>query len=188
MENTLNPVQMMGSLSERKTFFLYQLVKINREGCDKLTEWLLKSDFFTAPCSKDHHLNREGGLLEHSINVYNLFIEKNVRYDLGLSDDSVRICALLHDLCKANFYKFNKTTGKIYYDDKFPMGHGEKSVILIQHFMDLSPEECCIIRWHMAGFDLSPYAKGAYYTALKLYPACLALHTADYEASVFLEG
>lgn len=175
-----------------------ELVSIKRKGINKLIKYLDKSDFFTAPCSIDHHLNIRGGLAQHSWNVYLLFKEKNTRYNLTMTEDTMKICGLMHDICKTEFYKLvikeNKEGIKdgstIYgyeYDDKFPLGHGEKSVIILQRFISLTEEECCIIRWHMAGFDLSNYSKPAYYEALRKYPACLALHTADYEATTFLE-
>ena len=176
----------MENIENLKIEFISEMDCIVRPGMDKLKAWLLKGDFFEAPASKDHHLNYAGGLLAHSLNVFKLFNEKNERYLLGLPMDSVRLCGLFHDLCKANFYR--KGPNGYYYDDKFPIGHGEKSVILLQHFIDLTPEECLIIRWHMAGFDISSTNKGAYYTALKKFPACLALHTADYEATVLMES
>ena len=173
-------------------------MKIKREGIQNLIKWLEnnpQTSFYKSPCSKDHHLNYEGGLAIHSWNVYELFKEKNQRYKLGLSEESVIICGLLHDICKVNFYKQVKTYKDgcsepeygYEYDDKFPIGHGEKSVIIIEKFITLTDEEACIIRWHMAGFDISPYGKPAYYKAIEMYPACLALHTADYEATTFLE-
>lgn len=148
--------------------------------------WLETStDFFIAPCSRDHHLNVKGGLAIHSWNVYTLLKEKNKRYKLGLSKDTMIICGLLHDLCKTNFYK--GTDDGYVYDEKLPLGHGEKSVILLMRYIELTIQEMCMIRWHMSGFDISPYGKSSYYNAIKMYPACLALHTADYESTIFLE-
>ena len=176
-----------------------ELNKLIDKRCDgDFVLWLLnETDFFKAPCSKDHHLNIEGGLAKHSWNVYQLLKEKNKRYNLELSEDSLIICGLLHDICKANFYKeklkFDETlTKRVHdgyeYDDKFPLGHGEKSVIILMKGIGLTEQEACMIRWHMAGFDISPYGKPAYYKAIEMYPACLALHTADYEATTFLEA
>jgi HD superfamily phosphohydrolase YqeK len=142
------------------------------------------------------HGNYEGALVEHSLNVYKLFKEKNERYDLGLSEDSVKIMALLHDLCKANFYKPSTRNKKIdgqwkqlpWYDidDSFPVGHGEKSVIMIQQFIRLSAEEMLGIRWHMGGY----VANDDYRTlsnAWDKYKSGTCLHTADLEASNILE-
>lgn len=175
-----------------KELILNELNKSRRGGIIHLIQWLEDSDFFYAPCSKNHHLNTPGGLAQHSWNVFKLLKEKNERYSLKLNDDTIRICGLLHDVCKIDFYKEVKDDeGNIHYeiDDKFPIGHGEKSVIILQAFIRLTDEECCIIRWHMANFadELNEYHRDAYYKAINIYPAVLALHTADYEATVFLE-
>jgi len=175
---------------------LDELSKIQRHGKAEFIEWLKSTDFFIAPCSKGYHLNIKGGLAQHSWNVYQLFSEKNQRYKLGLSLDTVIICGLLHDVCKIAFYRRKKKwdnekrkkTWQYGYEDKFPVGHGEKSVIILQRFFRLSEQECCIIRWHMAGFDISPYGKPAHQRAVEMYPACIALHTADYESASFLEN
>ena len=84
---------------------------ITREGSDKLLDFLCKSDFFTAPASTRFHGSYEGGLLEHSLNVYEClcdFVKRprfRDKYGFSFSDESVAIVALLHDLCKVNFYK-----------------------------------------------------------------------------------
>ena len=119
-----------------KERFLKLLKDVDRPGMDKLISWTEKTDFFTAPASSMFHGNYEGALCEHSLNVYDLFKEKNERYELGLSEESVKIMALLHDLCKADFYKPTTRNKKIdgkwtavpWYeiDDSLPCGHGEK--------------------------------------------------------------
>ena len=43
---------------------------IKREGADKLLEYLVSSDFFLAPASAKFHSSYEGGLCDHSLNVY----------------------------------------------------------------------------------------------------------------------
>lgn len=181
---------------ENKEKFIKLLKQINRDGIDKLIKWIEGSDFFVAPASTMFHGNYDGALVEHSINVYELFKEKNERYDLGLSEESVIIMGLLHDLCKANFYKPSTRNKKIdgkwvvvpWYDieDNFPVGHGEKSVLMIQQFIRLSAEEMLGIRWHMGGY----VSKDDYRTlsaAWDKYKSGACLHTADLEASNLLE-
>jgi hypothetical protein len=186
-----------------KEKILGELRQVRRKLMGDFINWLEdESDFFTAPCSVGHHLNVEGGLAEHSWNVFLLFKEKNERYKLGLSEDSVRICSLLHDVCKIHFYAktpiYNRRGAvgdapagyEWGYEDTFPIGHGEKSVIRLLRYIPLTDEECCIIRWHMSAFNLdlgNSYQSKAYYGATSMYPACVALHTADYEATTFLE-
>lgn len=180
-----------------KDRILTLLKSVNRDGIDNLIEWLEKSDFFTAPASTKFHGNYEGGLAEHSYNVYQLFKLKVEQFNLGLSEETIIISSLLHDLCKVNFYKKEQRWRKdennkweeyypYVYDDKLPLGHGEKSVMLLQSYIKLTREEIFLIRFHMGGFLDGENLK-SYYQAVELYPYIVALHTADYEASKFLE-
>jgi Predicted HD-superfamily hydrolase len=186
-------------IQENKERFLNLLKEVTRPGMDKLIEWIeTKSDFFIAPASTMFHGNYEGALVEHSLNVYKLFKEKNDRYDFGLSEDSIKIMGLLHDICKANFYKpstrnkKDQDTGKWFsipwfdIDDSFPIGHGEKSVIMLRCYIPLSTEEMLGIRWHMGGFEPESNYK-ALNAAWDKYKSGACLHSADLEASNILE-
>jgi len=141
---------------------------IQREGIEELLSWLDQSDFYIAPASTKYHGNYEGGLLEHSLNVYNKFlqIKRFVTFEEGKepTPETIAIITLFHDLCKVNFYKKGtrnvkdengKWFAKEVYEvsEKIPLGHGEKSCIILQQFMKLSIEELLAIRWHMGGFD-----------------------------------
>ena len=189
-----------------KQIILDVLSKVQRPGMDKVIDYLNKSDFFTAPASTKYHGNFEGGLAEHSYNVYELFKLKNEEYQLELPEETVIIAALLHDICKTDFYKKGirnvKQGKKLNYrgqevdnwvekevwevEDSYPIGHGEKSVILLQQLISLTYEEILLIRWHMGGFEGKDNSL-TMYNAYKMFPACVALHTADIEASYFLE-
>lgn len=172
---------------------------IKREGADKLLDWLEKSDFFSAPASTKFHSAHEGGLCEHSVKVFQRFLEliKNEygeNFEEKISMESIALIALCHDVCKVNTYKTDfrnvKENGvwvqKPYYavDDKLPYGHGEKSVYIINGFTRLSREEALAINWHMGAFDLR--VQGGSY-ALKdvfiAYPIALLFHIADVMAS-----
>lgn len=179
--------------------------KIKREGSQNLLEWLEKTDFFIAPSSTKFHGNYEGGLVEHSVNVYNclkmLVNEYKKQFpDYEISDETIAISALLHDLCKTNFYVKgfrnvkNEETGQwekkeIYtINDKLCMGHGEGSVYMIQAFMKLNRDEALAIRWHMNGFDNA--VKGGDFSmngAKEQTPLVTLLQIADLWASSFLE-
>lgn len=179
--------------------------KIKREGSQNLLEWLEKTDFFIAPSSTKFHGNYEGGLVEHSVNVYNclkmLVNEYKKQFpDYEISDETIAISALLHDLCKTNFYVKgfrnvkNEETGQwekkeIYtINDKLCMGHGEGSVYMIQAFMKLNRDEALAIRWHMNGFDSA--VKGGDFSmngAKEQTPLVTLLQIADLWASSFLE-
>lgn len=175
---------------------------IKRDGIDELLNWLESSDFFIAPASSKYHGAYAGGLLEHSLNIYDCLKNAVKKYpEFGIEDESVTICALFHDLCKANFYKTgtrnvkDEKTGRWYkkdiyeIDEKFPIGHGEKSCIILQWFLKrLTTDELLAIRYHMGGFDA--VVKGGDYGVSKAFEMCkLApmLHLADMEATYLIE-
>ena len=172
---------------------------VSREGSAPLLEWLQKTDFFTAPASSKFHCACLGGLVQHSVSVYHTMREKHFEEGKD-SEESFAICALLHDVCKAQFYKEsfrnvkNETTGawekKSFYqvDDSFPYGHGENSVFLIERFLRLKTSEAMAIRWHMGGFDDA--ARGGSFAisqAYERYPLAVKLHLADLESTYLRE-
>lgn len=177
---------------------LSRLEKVKRKGMDRLIDYLInKADYLTAPASTNFHGNYEGGLIEHCNYVVNLLYEKNKRYELGIPDESIIICGLLHDICKCDFYdrsvkwvKENKEW-KAYLrysvEDTMPLGHGAKSVIILQDFIKLTELEKYLIMWHMYTNDLSDYNKYTLNNAVELYPAIVAMYTADLEASTYFE-
>ncbi len=168
---------------------------IKREGSIELLEYLKKTDFFVAPASTQFHSAYEGGLCEHSINVYNRFLN-SVRNEYGeeyLTDEkmeTIAICGLLHDICKIETFKVDYRNKKVdgnwvtvpYYmvEDNLPYGHGEKSVYIISGFMRLTREEAMMINWHMGGFD-ARVRGGAYGLSEAYYkfPLAVILHTCD---------
>ncbi len=178
---------------------------ITREGNGQLLDFLQSpgSDFFTAPASTRFHGSYEGGLAEHSINVYHCLKDYLARdrvrdvYGLSCSDESIAVVALLHDLCKINSYKVGSRNVKdasgvwqsvpyYEYKDLFPYGHGEKSVYIISKYMRLTDEEAFAIRYHM-GFSGEEETKNVG-DAFRLYPLALAASTADMEATFFVEN
>lgn len=172
---------------------------IHREGAAAFLEWLKKTDFFTAPASTKFHCACYGGLVQHSVNVYRVFRERHFDPETD-SEESFALCALLHDVCKAQFYKEsfrnvkNEQTGawekRPYYtvEDSFPYGHGEKSVFMIERFIRLKTSEAMAIRWHMGGFDDS--VRGGSFAlsqAFERYPIAVKLHLADLESTYLKE-
>lgn len=193
--------------------FEFLMAEVNRVGIDKLMEYIKKSDFYTAPASTRFHSCHEGGLLEHSLNVYDCLIAKlnsPVWRDIleSVGRESIIVCALLHDICKTNFYIVEYRNKKVYsetgkkidshgrYDwcsvpgytveDKIPYGHGEKSVMMVDKFIELKPHERYAIRWHM-GFTEPKETWNTLTTAIEKYPFILALHEADLESTYLLE-
>ena len=180
-----------------KEEFIELLKSTNREGMDNLIEFLGKTDFFTAPASTKFHGNFEGGLVAHSMKVYEILkhLVDNSIIDLSVSEETIIIVGLLHDVCKANFYKIDYRNAKNergewekvpYYtvDDTIPYGHGEKSVMMVSEYIKLTPEEKYAIRWHM-GFSEPKESYNTLGQAYKKYPFALLVHEADLEANYF---
>ena len=173
------------------------LLSTKRKGIQELVNWLDGSDFKVAPASTRYHGNHEGGLLEHSLNVYNECIrQKDLIKLFNIPQDTLIITSLLHDICKVNYYKMDvrnvKKNGawvqEPYYtvDDMFPMGHAEKSIIIAQQFIQLSEVEIAMIRAHMGGFVSDNYfTPSAVYNK---YPEAIVLHNADLIATYVLES
>lgn len=192
-------------MTSKEKFIEIYNTNIKREGADKLLEYLLSptSDFFTAPASARFHSSYEGGLCDHSINVYeclkSYLNSSRVKEGFGFeySDESIAIVSLLHDLCKVNVYKKGFRNVKdergawqrvdtFEYDDKLPYGHGEKSVYIISGYMKLTREEAFAIRYHM-GYSSTEDARNVS-AAFEMFPLAFALSTADSEATYFIES
>lgn len=168
--------------------------RIKRDGIDQLLGLLRTTDFYTAPASTRYHHAYEGGLAKHSLEVFDI-LDTDLNLEFEFSKESIAIVALFHDLCKIGFYKVDTRNTKDekgkwiqvpYYtvEDKFPYGHGEKSVYLINSIMKLTDEEAMAIRWHM-GFsekDNMIYVNEAF----KQFPLALRLHIADMKSSYLM--
>ncbi len=186
-------------MTKKEEFIKIYKENIKREGADKLLNYLLSRDFFTAPASTRYHCAYEGGLCEHSVNVYHRLL-KNAKNEYGenfesvISKETIAICALLHDLCKIDFYKIEmrnvKENGvwvqKEHYvkGELLPYGHGEKSVYIINGFIRLTREEAMAINWHMGGFDSRVKGgDGSISEAFAIFPLILLLHLSDLQAT-----
>lgn len=190
-------------MTSRDRFIEVFTSKIKREGADKLLDFIIKSDFFTAPASARYHSAYEGGLCDHSLNVYDClvaYLDRDVareKYKLNYSEETIAIVSLLHDLCKTNVYKpgfrnVKNEQGKweqvptFEFDDKLPYGHGEKSVYMITPFMKLTREEAFAIRYHMGFSNVDDQRNVG--KAFEMFPLAFALSTADMEATYYLES
>jgi len=201
--------QYMESMNN-KDRFIELLRSTGREGVNEVIDELESLGFFEAPASTRFHLNCEGGLLEHSLNVCDTALavrEVMIAKDESLRDllpkDSVIIASLLHDTCKADIYKRvmkkRKNAFGVWEDvpgydvdySNFPMGHGEKSVIvLLCCGLALTDDEMMAIRWHMTAWDLafqSPEMKGNLNQAKEICPLLTLIQAADGLASNMLE-
>ena len=191
-------------MGAKEKFIEIYTQNIKREGADKLLEYLTSpaSDFFTAPASARFHSSYEGGLVDHSINVYEClksYLDSDRAKDFGFeySEESIAIVSLLHDLCKVNVYKKGFRNVKdekgawqrvdtFEFDDKLPYGHGEKSVYIISGYMKLTREEAFAIRYHM-GYSSTEDPRNVS-TAFEMFPLAFALSTADSEATYYIES
>ena len=192
-------------MNSKERFIELYKSTIKREGAAELLDFLLSpsSDFFEAPASARFHLSKEGGLCEHSLNVYDCLKSyldaPRTKEITGMtySDESIAIVSLLHDLCKINVYKKGFRNVKdekgawqrvdtFEYDDKMPYGHGEKSVYMITAYMKLTREEAFAIRYHM-GYSSTEDPRNIS-AAFEMFPLAFALSTADSEATYFIES
>jgi len=187
------------ALKERALELFRSTGKENIEG---LIDYLEnRTDYFSAPASTQFHGAYAGGLVDHSLAVYDNLVKMAALFEIQAKPESLIIIALLHDLCKTNFYKTgyrnrkNETTGQwekveVYeIDDKMPLGHSEKSIIIIQQFIKLTKEETLAIRWHMGAFDDSVQGSYAGMKALSnayhICPLAAVTHMADMATSYF---
>lgn len=180
---------------------------ISRDGIDNLMEWVEhETDFFTAPASTRYHGSYEGGLLEHSLNVYDRLVwEMEHTVGAGWEDiyspETVAIVALFHDLCKIDRYILTEKWRKDadgqwepydaydYNREKSEMGHGSQSVFYLQKFIQLTEVEAQAIYWHMGAYDISPYATlAACSETFKWNPLSFLVHRADMAATYVVEN
>ena len=201
----------MATLENNKERFISLLKGTARQGVDNVIAMLEKEGFFTAPASTKFHLNTEGGLLEHSLNVYDAammlkadMVKVNPSIEKDLPDDSIVLSTLLHDVCKSDIYfktmlsrkkpdgYWEKYEGyQTDYTKAFPMGHGEKSVIMVLSWgLSLTKEEMLSIRWHMAPWDMPTQSgehKESFNAAKALTPLCPLVQIADQIATALIE-
>ena len=198
------------TLQDNKERFVELLKSTQREGVESVIEDLEALGFFEAPASSTQHLNYDGGLVEHSLNVYDMavmlreqIIARRPDLEKSLPTESIIIASLLHDVCKADIYR--KVTRRrkdaigMYEEyqayevdySNLPIGHGEKSVIMIlRSRMCLEDDEVIAIRWHMSAWDL-PFQSFELSKSLNVArdksPLCSLIHTADTLAANLLE-
>ena len=179
--------------------FITLLSSVKRNNIEALLNWLIASDFFLAPASTKYHLACKGGLCQHSLNVYDSLMRLCCAYDIDIESnrDTLIIVALLHDVCKIYFYKptvINVKEGNSWVkrdgytiNDELPLGHGEKSLFLIERFIKLNNEEALAIRWHMGAFDNAFKGGEQALNSAQQWPLVPLLHAADLLSSQLLD-
>lgn len=210
MISRIEPIEILSkSLQRMKDEFVALLTSTNRAGVGKVIAYLDKAGFFIAPASISLHLNHDGGLVEHSLNVChtalrlrNMLIEMKPDLKERLPENSVKIAALLHDVCKSNIYhkvaRYRKDangrweTYQGYEVDysRFPFGHGEKSVVMLLRLgLELTNDELLAIRWHMGAWDLpfQSYEEKSNISSASGVPLVALLQASDGLAAHILE-
>lgn len=190
----------------RKTFLDVCRNYIQREGLLNLLEYLnCQTDFFSAPASAARHLDEPGGLCQHSLNVFEtlmrinkstmepyVFSNDNACFD-PISEESIAIVSLFHDIWKCNRFKSCEKRRKNHlgqwesyqgYEevDDFPYGHGEKSILMLSHYLKLNRDEMLAIRWHRGAFEAGEAGsqmRKAYYEACRRFALVPLLQSAD---------
>lgn len=184
-------------MNESRVAFAKALTVMDREGIDKLVDWLETTDFYKAPASSMFHGNYAGGLIDHSLHVYEELKKLCDFYCPGkYTEESIAIVALFHDLCKVNFYiestrnVKDERTGQWYKvpfykkQETNPMGgHGSKSMFLVMYHMHLTDIEAAAINCHMGPWDKQDYGNpGDVYENNEL---AWLLHVADERATYY---
>jgi len=192
-------------MQQKETFEKLASKYIDRPGIDDLLDFLSQSDFYNAPASTIYHGSYPGGLCEHSLNVFNSLVHEcetslGENWQDDISIESIAIVALFHDLCKVNTYEIyqrnvKNDNGKWEQIDayrknvKFPMGHGAKSVFMLNAFIEITPEEGLALYWHMGAFDIGNYS--TVNELSKAYETCqlaFLLHIADMKTTYITEN
>lgn len=205
----VNEILNLWTNSQKIEFFENALISTNRKGVEDIITFCKNTDFYYAPSSASYHSNYKGGLLDHTLLVYVLSIkyrqvllEMNPELEEKVSEEELTISSLLHDICKCCFYqpalKWRKDSNNQWeqyqayeINDSFPIGHGEKSVIMLQNLgLQLNPNEMLAIRYHMGSWDgamLTNDVKFSYSKALEICPLIVVLQHADNASSLLFE-
>lgn len=203
------------NIEKNKETFLSILNRVDRRGIEGLIEYLQVTDFFTAPRSTHYHNCKEGGLCEHSLNVYYNLKKLNDMYDKPLNEESMIVVALLHDMAKIDFYEKyiqNRKEYTKYGSQKDSAGyfnwvqvesykvkdsmlrpnvyseHGVCSFIMVNKWIELNDEETAAIINHHMDMDKSGYVRTDISEIYNRYPLAALLHIADTMATYLDEN
>ena len=174
----------MELVEDQKHQIINLLKQTGRENIDKVVEWMEQHGFFKTFASIAHHNAWYGGLAAHSYEVYEEAVKLNAELEEPLPEDSVVLCALLHDLCKAGLYYYDK---EAHATKKRPeiaaQGHGIRSLNILKSCgLPLSREEELAIWWHMGEHE-EPFDQPEVYESTKNIPLCNLIRIADHEAA-----
>lgn len=193
----------MSRISNRE-LFISIMKQVERPGVDELLAWLEGTDFYSAPASTRFHGSYPGGLVYHTLNVVYELRELVRFYDIkDISNESIVIVALAHDFCKINIYqetmvnvppqrsKSGKWEQQLGYkkNEILKLGHGAKSLSILQNFIKLEDYEKEAIFWHMGAYDTGTLSSiHDLYDVFKENKLAFLLHMADMVATYITES
>ena len=156
-------------LAANGELFKRRLLSLERPGTEELLAWLCTTDFFRAPLQPTNHGVFMGALCAHSLTVADVAVDLAKRWRPTIDPRSMELVGLLHDLWKADAFhpvkrrqrRPNNTWVSVlsfeYRVDSPQLGHGEKSALYAQRFIDLTNDELLAIRWSAGAFDDAAY-------------------------------
>jgi len=158
---------------------------------EELIHWLDEEGYFTSPASTKYHNDYSGGLMDHSWNVLELLDYYNASLGLAVPWETVRITALLHDVCKVGLYIGEN--GNYSVNKAHPKGHGELSLMIVRQFFKLTELEEKMIHYHMGPYGCHefdekngeyPLRGGGLANAWYHFPAVKVMYFCDELASL----
>lgn len=197
MMTTEEKNEQQARMEAQKKEYVDLLLSVQRAGMENLIDYLEnKTDFYKAPAAAKFHNNFEGGLLEHSLNVYKNFKSLLQLKNVEMEEESIIVSALLHDLCKCNYYvkeeRNRKVNGKWESYEQWThvksptilLPHSSRSIRLIRNFIPLKFVEELTIFYHMGPFGGEDYEyRNLLQDANEKYPQTLLFYIADLMAS-----
>lgn len=165
-----------------------------KPGYQSALEWLRTTDFYTAPASTQYHESVAGGLVTHSLKVYNKVVDlmKADTFKESVNIAEAALVALVHDWCKIDYYTVfyrnvkDDNTGKWTQQPGFkvnqkgiPLGHGATSLYLASRVMRLTPEQALAIRWHQSHWNVCKVEENELQKANESFPMVHLIQFAD---------
>lgn len=148
-----------GEIFANETYIIDLLNEIKREGIKDYIRYLENSDFFNAPASTKFHRDYPGGLAEHCLNLLEPLKLSNSRLkeEKQLSEDSLTIIALCHDICKEGLYIGNNGNYRRVNRHPSKNKHATVSIERVEKYIELTPTEKDVILYHMGLFSCYGY-------------------------------
>jgi len=147
-------------IQENKEKIIKLLESTKKEGINDLINYLEKNNYFESPAAIRYHSIFEGGLVYHSLSVYNLYkkmYEEIFKLDFEEIKNEIIIAALLHDLCKLGLYI--KEGNKYITNKNHPKKHATLSIEIIKKFIVLTEFEEKLIKYHMGMYGVKELSR-----------------------------